>query len=242
MPRRCCTSRKEARAPSRSHGNGRRKDRTNAALAIEHGIIFLERDSVDAAEAVPAPGHGVSAPALAELFLVGLTVGLRGGDQLLPIGRIDLPSVTAPREDLVFVLPVVGGRIRDLFLSKFLIIGVSFAQLFEMRTHVSRIRKFGRRGADESARKSRPPRRSQRAPRGPDMPVVQLACWFKSDACAGDGKRAQDFGRCRGADVAPGIGRNRTQFGFVPETYSSGVTWSTTKSDRIAAAPVLEHK
>src|SRR5262245_60999039 len=152
MPRRCCTSRKEARAPSRSHGNGRRKDRTNAALAIEHGIIFLERDSVDAAEAVPAPGHGVSAPALAELFLVGLTVGLRGGDQLLPIGRIDLPSVTAPREDLVFVLPVVGGRIRDLFLSKFLIIGVSFAQLFEMRTHVSRIRKFGRRAARTRAR------------------------------------------------------------------------------------------
>src|SRR5262245_64453860 len=89
-------------------------DRTDAALAIEHGIIFLERESVDATEAVLAPGDGISVPALAELFLVGLTVGLRGGDQLLPIGRIGHPSATAPRDDLVFARLVVAGRIRDL--------------------------------------------------------------------------------------------------------------------------------
>jgi hypothetical protein len=68
-----------------------------------------------------------AAPALAELFLVGLTVGLPGGQQLLPIRRIGLPSATAPRADLFFVRLLVGARIGDLFLSIFLIFGVSFA-------------------------------------------------------------------------------------------------------------------
>jgi hypothetical protein len=41
-----------------------------------------------------------AAPTLAELFLVGFTVGLRVGEQLLPIRRIGLPFATAPRADL----------------------------------------------------------------------------------------------------------------------------------------------
>ena len=79
-----------------------------------------------------------AAPALVELFLVGLIVSLAGGEQLLPIRRIGLPFATALRADLFLVRLAVGGRIRDLFLSIFLIFGVAFAQLFEMRTHVLR--------------------------------------------------------------------------------------------------------
>ena len=81
-------------------------------------------------------GLPFAAPALAELFLVGLTVGLRGSDQLLPVSRIGLPSATAPLEDLFLVRLMVGARIRDLFLSKLLIFGVAFAQLFEVRAHM----------------------------------------------------------------------------------------------------------
>ena len=78
-------------------------DRTNAALTGEHGTIFLERDSVDVSEALVAMfriGLPFAAPALAELFLVGLTVGLRGSEQLLPVRRIGLPPATAPRASL----------------------------------------------------------------------------------------------------------------------------------------------
>src|SRR5262245_33848973 len=122
-------------------------DRADAALAFEHRNILFGRDSVGPLEALLAPSHGISAPALVEFFLVGLTVGLRGGEPSLPISRIGLPFATEPFADLFFVRPVVGERVRDLFLSKFLILGVSFAQLFEMRTHVSRTGKFGQPAA-----------------------------------------------------------------------------------------------
>jgi hypothetical protein len=175
-------------------------DRADPALALEHRNILFERDSVVGPEAVLAPRHGVfsaalfpflseelvamfrvglssAAPALADFFLVGLIVGLPSGEQLLPIRRIGLPSATEPLVDLFFVRLLVGARIRDLFLSKLLIFGVSLAQSFEMRTHVSRTRKKEptKAPADEAAGNSGPPRRSQRAPRGPDMLVVRLA-------------------------------------------------------------------
>ena len=60
-------------------------------------------------------GLPFAAPALAELFLVGLTVSLRGGEQLLSVRRIGLPPATAPLADLFFVRLGVGARIRDLF-------------------------------------------------------------------------------------------------------------------------------
>jgi hypothetical protein len=153
-------------------------DRTNAALVREHCSIFLERDSVDVSEALVAMlriGLPFAAPALAELFLVRLIVGLRGSEQFLPVRRIGLPFATALLADLFFVRLLVAARIGDLFLPIFLIFRVSFAQLFERR-HVSRTHKIAQTdgAADEAARKSRPPRRSQRAPRGPDMPVVRL--------------------------------------------------------------------
>jgi hypothetical protein len=53
--------------------------------------------------------------------------------------------------DFFLVRLVVGARRRNLFLSKHLIFGVSFAQLFKRR-HVSHIRKFAgrRRGRDRA--------------------------------------------------------------------------------------------
>ena len=118
-----------------------------------------------------------AAPALVELFLVGLIVSLAGGEQLLPIRRIGLPFASALRADLFLVRLLVGARMRDLFLPIFLVFGVSPAQLFDVRTHVSRTRKIEptKAPADKAAGKSRPPRRSQRAPGGTDMLVVGLA-------------------------------------------------------------------
>jgi hypothetical protein len=151
----------------------------------------------------------------------------------LPIRRIGLPPATAPGTDLFFVRLMVGARIRDLFLSEFLILGVAFAQLFEMRTHVSRTRKFRR----PAARKGRAqnPAAAALATSATRAGHALLSGWLRRKACAAHGYRAQDFGRCRGAEGAPGIGRNRTQFWFVPKTYPSSVTWSTTKCARTAA-------
>ena len=149
-----------------------------------------------------------AAAALRQLFLVGLIVGVRDGDQLLPIGRIRLPPATAPFADLLCVRLLVGDRIRDPFLSKLFILGVSFAQLFEMRTHVSRIRKFGRRAARTRARAKALQARERKAKNPMTQRKHRLRCIYGISLEEYDTMLARQGGACASRKKKPDTGKS----------------------------------
>ena len=212
-------------------------DRADATLVRKHGIVLLRRYSVEELEPSPALicriwrgsllarrriGKPLAAPTLSDLFLVGLPVGVRGREQPLSERGIGPPSVTPALRDLFLMGLLVGTRGRNPSSSVFRIVRVSFACPFAMRTHVSRTRKLRQPAARTRAR-AKAGRRGARNERHAG-PTCLSFVWLRNDACAANGDRAQDFGRCRGAEGAPGISRIRTQLWLVPETYPLYVT------------------
>jgi hypothetical protein len=117
-------------------------DGASTALALEHGIVLLERNPILCPqEAAPAPG----ALGMAELCPIGrIPLGLAPlpldarpvfGELPRPVVRIGRPSMPAPRIDLVLVKRAPGAKADNMLLSGFRVSRMSLLRRWSTGGH-----------------------------------------------------------------------------------------------------------